>query len=40
MFAVMATGVEKFACCQPELVSAVKVTLASSVPPLVQRWPE
>ena len=40
MFAATATGVEKSACSQPELVSLLKVTLASSVPPLVQRWPE
>ena len=40
VFAVIATGDEKFACCQPELVSSVKFTLASREPPLVQRCPE
>jgi len=35
----MATGVAKFACCQPESDSLVKVTEASRVPVLVQRYP-
>ena len=39
MFAVMATGPEKFACCQPEAVSPVKVTLAKSAPELLHKWP-
>ena len=37
--AVIATGVEKSASCHPEAVSSVKVTLARSVPVLVQRLP-
>ncbi len=32
MFAVTATGFEKFTCCQPEALSPVKVALARSVP--------
>ena len=36
---MIATGVEKFACCQPVAVSPVKVTVASLVPALVQRFP-
>jgi hypothetical protein len=35
----MATGDEKFTCCQPELLSPVKVALASRVPVLLQRFP-
>ena len=35
----MATGVAKVTCCQPELVSPVKVAVASSVPVLVHRLP-
>ena len=37
MFAVIATGVAKFTCCQPEAVSSVKVAVASSWPALVHR---
>jgi len=37
VLAVMATGEEKFTCCQPEAVSPVKVALASSAPLLLQR---
>ena len=39
VLAVIATGLAKVACCQPEAVSPVKVTLARSVPVLVQRFP-
>jgi len=35
----MATGLEKLTCCQPEVVSAVKVALAKRAPPLLQRLP-
>ena len=34
-----AMGVAKLACCQPEADSFAKVTEASSVPVLVQRYP-
>ncbi len=34
-----ATGVAKFACCQPVAVSPVKVTVASRVPALVHSEP-
>jgi len=40
VFAAMATGVEKFACCQPDLVSLENFTVASRAPFFVQRWPE
>ena len=39
MLAVIATGDEKFTCCQPEALSPVKVALASSAPVLLQRFP-
>ena len=39
VFAVMATGVAKLACCQPEAVSLVKVTCARNVPVLLHRLP-
>ena len=32
MFAVIATGVEKVTCCQPDVVSPVNVAVASLVP--------
>ena len=35
--AVIATGDESVACCQPEAVSPVKFTVASSVPVAVHR---
>jgi hypothetical protein len=35
----MATGMEKFTCCQPESVSLVKVSVASRVPVLDHRLP-
>jgi hypothetical protein len=37
--AVIATGLEKVTCCQPEAVSPVKVACANSVPPLLQSLP-
>ena len=37
--AVMATGEEKVTCCQPLLVSLVKVAEARRVPVAVQRLP-
>ncbi len=39
VFAVMATGVEKLACCQPDVVSPLKVTVASRAPVWLHRWP-
>ena len=39
VLAVIATGVEKLTCCQPEAVSFVNVAVASSVPVLDQRLP-
>ena len=39
VLAVIATGVPKLTCCQPEAVSPVKVAWASWVPPVVQRRP-
>ena len=39
LFAEMATGVEKLACCQPEVVSAVKVTVARRAPVWLHKWP-
>jgi len=36
----MLTGVAKFACCQPEEVSALKVVLARRVPVLDHKCPE
>jgi hypothetical protein len=39
VLAVIATGLEKFTCCQPVAVSPVKVALASNVPVLLQRCP-
>jgi hypothetical protein len=35
----MLTGEEKFACCQPDVVSAAKVTAASFVPVLDHKAP-
>jgi len=35
----MATGVEKFTCCQPEALSPVNVAVASRAPVLLQRLP-
>ena len=35
MLAVIATGVEKFTCCQPDAVSPLKVAVASFVPALL-----
>ncbi len=37
--AVIATGVAKLTCCQPEAVSPVNVADARSVPLLLQRLP-
>jgi hypothetical protein len=39
VFAVMATGFEKFTCCQPEALSPIKVALARSVPKPFHRLP-
>ncbi len=39
MPAVIATGVAKVACCQPEALSPVKVTDASFVPVADHRFP-
>lgn len=39
MLALMLTAGEKLACCHPEAVSPVKVTVASSAPVADQRWP-
>ena len=39
VFAAIGTGVEKLACCHPEWVSLVNVTLASLVPAAVHRVP-
>jgi len=39
VLAAIATGVEKLACCQPEAVSFLNVTLARSVPPFDQSFP-
>jgi hypothetical protein len=39
VFAEIATGDEKLACCQPDAVSLVNVTVASFVPVLVHRFP-
>jgi hypothetical protein len=39
VFAAMATGEEKLACCQPDAVSPVNVTVESFVPVLVHRLP-
>ena len=38
MLALIATGVVKFTCCQPEAVSPVKVAVASNVPVLDHRF--
>ena len=35
----METGMAKLACCQPEAVSPVNVTVPSRVPVLLQRLP-
>jgi hypothetical protein len=35
----MATGLEKFTCCQPEEVSFVKVALTSNAPELLHKLP-
>jgi hypothetical protein len=35
----MIAGEAKFACCHPDADSPEKVTVASSVPLFVQRWP-
>jgi hypothetical protein len=37
--AVIATGLENSACCHPDAVSLLKVTVASFVPDAVQRSP-
>ena len=39
VFAVIGTGVENVACCQPEAVSPVNVTDARSVPVAVHKCP-
>jgi hypothetical protein len=39
VLALIATGVEKFTCCQPVAVSPVKVAVANRVPVLLQRCP-
>ena len=39
MLAVMATGVVKFSCCQPEAVSPEKVPVANRLPVLDHRFP-
>jgi hypothetical protein len=39
VLAVIATGVEKFTCCQPVAVSPVNVAVASKVAELLQRCP-
>jgi hypothetical protein len=39
VLAVIATGVVKFTCCQPDAVSPVKVAVARRVPVLDQRLP-
>jgi hypothetical protein len=40
VFALIGTAVSKRACCQPDAVSFLKVTVASGVPPVpAQRWP-
>ena len=39
VLAVIATGVAKLTCCQPEAVSPVKVAVASWVPVRLHRWP-
>jgi hypothetical protein len=39
VFAVIATGLDKFTCCQPEAVSPVKVALANSVPEPFHKLP-
>jgi hypothetical protein len=38
VFAVMCTGLGKATFCQPDVVSAVEVVVASSCPPLVHRF--
>src|SRR5215510_10726705 len=37
--AVMATGDEKFTCCQPDSVSLVNVALANRAPSAVHKFP-
>jgi hypothetical protein len=37
VFAVIATGLARFTCCQPEAVSFTNAAWASSVPLLVHR---
>lgn len=39
MFEVIATGVAKLTCCQPDAVSPLKVAVASFVPALLHRLP-
>jgi hypothetical protein len=39
VLAVILIGDEKFACCQPDAVSPLKVTVPRFVPVLVQRVP-
>ena len=39
VLALIATGLAKLTCCQPEAVSPVNVAVARSVPEAVQRWP-
>ncbi len=39
MLAVIATGGEKLACCHPEALSPLNVTVASFVPVLDHRLP-
>ena len=39
VFAAICTGVAKFTCCHPEVVSLVNVADASSCPPLVHTRP-
>jgi hypothetical protein len=39
VFALIVTGLEKVACCQPEEDSPAKVTVASFVPDAVHRLP-
>ena len=38
-FALMATGLVKVTCCQPEAVSLLNVAVASLVPEAVHRFP-
>ena len=39
VFALIAIGLARFICCQPDAVSPVNVTDARSVPVRVHKWP-